>query len=293
MLNLLVLMSNKSSKSNKDRTLETTAVLSSYTAQILSRHKYAKIHSVFPNGFNLNYKGYLVYVTYHQEGKLSALGMTIDRKVFHRLHPNLEIGQLVRFQNNRFTFYIQANTLMMNLKEQSQKDLKVEGHSIESAEWLQLKDRLIKMDLFSSSGFPKARELVDNYKDIHKKKEITKNHINDLIGAGIGLTPTGDDFLQGLILIEKILGHPPVIEENVKAQLKERSTTDVSLSYYEALFEGYYNEPLAKLFEAMSRGDERSIKKSILLLQDYGETSGFDLLTGILTYLQIIEDRMI
>lgn len=286
-------MSNKSSQSNKDRTLETMAVLSSYTAQILSRHKYAKIHSVFPNGFNLNYKGYLVYLTYHQEGKLSALGMTIDRKVFHRLHPYLKIGQLVRYQNNAFTFYIQANTLKMNLKEQSQKDLKVRAYSFESAEWIQLKDHLIKMDLVRSSGFSKSKKLVEIYEDIHKKKKITKEHINDLIGAGIGLTPTGDDFLQGLILIEKILGHPPTIEENVKAQLKERSTTDVSLSYYESLFEGYYNEPLSKLFEAMNQGDERNIKKAILLLQDYGETSGYDLLTGILTYLQIIEDRMI
>lgn len=290
MLNLLVSMSTKS---NKDRTLETTAVLSNYTAQILSLHKYSKIHSVFPNGFNLDYKGYLVYVTYHQEGQLSALGLTIDRKLFNQLHPQLKVGQLVRYQKDRFTFYIQANNLSIRIKDRLIKDLKVNDHSIEVKQWLQLKDRLNKKDILAFSGFSTREILLKTYQDILEEKEITENQVRDLIGAGIGLTPTGDDFLQGMILMEKVLGDLPKIEAQVKRQLKERSTTDVSLSYYETLFEGYYNEPLAKLFEAISEENEEEIEQAILLLQDYGETSGFDLLTGMLTYLQIKEDRMI
>lgn len=287
MLNLLVSMSNKS---NKSRALETSAVLSTYTAQVLSRHKYAKIHSVFPNGFNLNYKGYLVYVTYHQDGKLSALGITIDRKIFNQLHPQLKIGQLVRFQNKRFTFYIQANTLNLTLKELSFKDLKINNQSIEAKNWLQLKDCLNQMDLLKSSGFSERQSLLNIYQDIYEQRKITAEHTNDLIGAGIGLTPTGDDFLQGLILIEKMQEHSPKIEKKVKAQLKKRSTTEVSLAYYETLFDGYYNEPLAKLFETLKQENKQSIIKAIRLVQEYGETSGFDLLTGMLTYLQIIEE---
>lgn len=279
-----------STKSNKNRALETMAILSSYAAQILSRHKYAKIHSVFPNGFNLDYKGYLVYVTYHHEGQLSAAGITIDRRVFNQLHPQLKDGQLVRWQHNQLTFYIQANILTVQLTEHVIKDLKLTDHSIAASQWLQLKDRLAKKDLLKSSGFSTRDILMDTYQDIHQKQTVTEQHVRDLIGAGIGLTPTGDDFLQGLVLMEKMLGQDPNIEQKVKNQLKERSTTDVSTSYYKALFDGYYNEPLAQLFEAMSQGDEEKMNHAILLVQDYGETSGFDLLTGMLTYLQITEE---
>lgn len=287
MLNLLVSMLTKS---NKNRALETVAILSSYTAQILSRQKYAKIHSVFPNGFNLDFKGSLVYMTYHQEGQLSAVGLTIDRKIFNQIHPQLQIGQLVRLRDNRFTFYIQANTLTLTMKEQVLKDLKLANHSIKNEQWLQLKNQLVKKDLLKSSGFFTREILMDTYEDIYQNKSITSQHVQALIGAGIGLTPTGDDFLQGLILMEKMLGNEPTIEQEVKKQLKKRSTTDVSLSYYRAIFDGYYNEPLAQLFEAMSQGDEQQMNDAISLVQDYGETSGFDLLTGMLTYLQITKE---
>lgn len=278
------------SKSNINSTLATTVVLSSYTAQILSRYKYAKIHSVFPNGFNLNFKGYLVYVTFHQESKLSALGMMIDRNVFNHLYPYLKQGQLVRFRDDYFTFYIQANTLTMSLKEQTFKDLKMDNQLIDKRKIGQLADYLGEINLLDSSGFSKNKELLNSYYEIQTNKKVTKKNINHLIGAGIGLTPTGDDFLQGLVLMEKILGHSPEIEANVKRGLEQRSTTDVSLSYYEAIFEGYYNEPLAELFKAVNEENKEEIKKSILLVQEYGETSGFDLLIGILTYLEILKE---
>lgn len=278
------------SKSNINSTLTTTVVLSSYTAQILSRYKYAKIHSIFPNGFNLNFKGYLVYVTYHQEAKLSALGMMIDRHVFNQLYSHLKLGQLVRFRDDSFTFYIQANPLTLSFNEQKIKNLTIDKELIDKRKAWPLKDCLAKINLIDSSGFSKNKELLNSYHAIQVNKNITKKNINNLIGAGIGLTPTGDDFLQGLILMEKILGHSPEIEAHVKRGLEQRSTTDVSLSYYQALFEGYYNEPLAELFKAVNEENKEDIQKSILLVQEYGETSGFDLLTGILTYLEILKE---
>lgn len=278
------------SKSNIKSTLTTTVVLSRYTAQILSRYKYAKIHSIFPNGFNLNFKGYLVYVTYHQELMLPALGMMIDRNIFNQLYSHLRQGQLVRFRDDYFTFYIQANTLTMSLKEQKRKNLAIDNQLIDKRKIGQLRDYLATINLIDSSGFSKSKELLNSYQEIQANKKITKKNINNLIGAGIGLTPTGDDFLQGLILMEKILGHSPEIEANVKRGLEQRSTTDVSLSYYQTLFEGYYNEPLAELFKAVNEENKEEIKKSILLVQEYGETSGFDLLTGMLTYLEFLKE---
>lgn len=255
---------------------------------MFSRRQYAKIHSVFPNGFNLSIKGSLIYVSFHEAGKLSARGLTIDKQVFDRIQSNLKDGQRVRIQENQIVFYTQPTVLTVEIVDQIIKELQIKPDLVDKSGWSGLKRRLEKEDLFEMSGFSKNKSLSDTFDAIYKMKEVNANHVNQLIGAGIGLTPSGDDFLQGLVLIEKMVKHSPVIENLVQDQLKERSTTDVSLSYYDVLFDGYYNEPLAMLFEAIQDENELKIERSLALVQAYGQTSGYDLLTGILTYLQII-----
>ena len=273
-----------STKSNK---LNTFGVFSSYTEEILVHKRYAKIHSVFPNGFNLDFGGELIYVSYHQKGMLSARGLTIDKNVFDLILPYLKTGLQVRYRSEQMVFYTRPHIFTIEFTDRIIKNLKVFPLGVRELESIYLKTHIGNMNLLKESGFSENPMLLNVLNSIQKTKEVTLNHINQLIGAGLGLTPTGDDFLQGLILMEKILAHPPYIQEMVQQQLLERSTTDVSLSYYEALFEGYGNKPLIRLFEAAKKKDDRKLKEALLLVQAYGETSGYDLLMGILTYLQI------
>ena len=283
-----------SNKSNRLNTLNSLSVFSSLIEQILIHKKHAKIHSVFPNGFNLNFSGELVYVSSHQEGMLSARGLSIDKKVFDLLHPHLTIGTQVRYRTNQMVVYTRPRVLTIEFTNRVIKNLKIIPLSKEILIKSGLKNILENMNLFEYSGFSKNQNLFNLYKDIHKTKTIKEKHIKQLVGSGLGLTPTGDDFLQGLVFTEQLLKNPPHIQKVVKNQLKVRSTTDVSLSYYEAIFEGYGNEPLILLVEALKETRTKNIKQSLSLLQQYGETSGYDLLMGILTYLQIIiEDGMI
>lgn len=272
----------------KPNTMSSSSVFSSYTEQILSRKEYAKIHSVFPNGFNLNFNGELIYMSAHQQGKLSARGLTIDKKVLNFLCSHISLGEQVRLRKNQIVFYTRAGILTIELTDRIVKDLKIIPITLEKLEKIYLEKQLENMDLFSSSGFSKSQNLLNILSNIQKTKEIRIEHINPLIGAGIGLTPTGDDFLQGLIFTEQLLGKVPHIRGLVQKQLAKRSTTDISMSYYEAIFEGYGNEPLILLIEAIREENQGKIKQALSYVQQYGETSGYDLLTGILTYLQII-----
>lgn len=284
MQNLLVLMSTNSNTMN---TLNTFSVFSSYTEEILSRFSNAKIHSVFPNGFNLNFNGELVYISYHQEGMLSARGLAIDKQVFDSIHPYLEVGLLVRYRTDQLVFYTRPYVFTIKFIDRVSKNLKIEPTSFKDLKTMKLENRLENMDLIENSGFSKNEALFDILKDIRKTKEVNNDHIKELIGAGLGLTPSGDDFLQGLIFTEQLFKNTPDLQKRTEKQLEERSTTDVSLSYYEALFAGYGNEPLILLFEAVREKEEPKIKKALSFIQQYGETSGYDLLVGILTYLQI------
>lgn len=285
MQKLWVLMSSKRSSQNIRSTF---ARISSYTEELLSHKNYAKIHSVFPNGFNLNFDGELIYMSYHQEGMLSAIGLTIDKAVFTALHPYLKEGVHVRFRSNQLMFYTRPNVFMIEITDQTIEHLKVVPVSRKTLKKVDLEENLEALDLFNQSGFSSNQTLFNVLEDIQKAKEVKVSHAKQLIGGGVGLTPTGDDFLQGLILMEQTLKQLPHIQEIVQTQLKERSTTDVSLSYYKALFKGYSNEPLVLLFEAVKNNDLEQVQEALSLVEEYGETSGYDLLTGILTYLQIL-----
>lgn len=277
-----------STKENTTNTLSSLSVFSSYTQQILAENHYAKIHSVFPNGFNLNFDGKLVYVSYHQEGMLSGRGLSIDRDVFNVLSSLLETGIHVRVRKEQLMFYTRPHIFTVHITEKKVKNLQVVPIAEGEFDAEAFKGRLEVLNLLEESGFSANERLLATLEDILETKEVLDHHINRLIGAGVGLTPTGDDFLQGLILMEQTFQHLPHIQNVVQQRLKKRSTTDVSLSYYEALFEGYSNEPLVLLFQAVKEQNEEKFNQAISFIQNYGETSGYDLLIGIYTYLQII-----
>ena len=269
-------------------TLSTLSVFSSYTKEVFSQKHYAKIHSVFPNGFNLDVDGELVYMSDHQEGMLSARGVSIDKDVFDTISPQLKTGGHVRIKKDQLVFYTRPNVFTVNFTTQTVKELQVVPVTEEDLEAVDFLSHLKGMDLLEQSGFSNNQMLMDILIDIQDTKDVKINHVNQLIGAGVGLTPTGDDFLQGFMLMEQTLDHLPHVQTIVEEQLKDRSTTEVSESYYEALFAGYSNEPLVLLFKAVLEQDANMFDEAISLIQQYGETSGYDLLTGIAVYLQIL-----
>lgn len=274
-----------STKKNTTNTLSSLSVFSSYTEEILAKNHFAKIHSVFPNGFNLNFNGELVYISYHQEGLLSARGISIDQSVFDAITPYLKIGVQVRVKEQQLVFYTRPYIFTVHFTERKVKDLKVRPLTEDELEDFGFQSRLEQLNLLKHSGFATNENLMMILNEIKRENEVNTNHIKRLIGAGIGLTPTGDDFLQGLIFMEQTLQNRPHIQTLVEEQLTQRSTTDVSLSYYQAIFDGYSNEPLVLLAQAIKEGNEEAFHQAISYIRQYGETSGYDLLTGMGQYL--------
>ena len=274
-----------STKKNTTNTLSSLSVFSSYTEEILAKNHFAKIHSVFPNGFNLNFNGELVYISYHQEGLLSARGISIDQSVFDAITPYLKIGVQVRVKEQQLVFYTRPYIFTVHFTERKVKDLKVRPLTEDELEAFGFQSRLEQLNLLKHSGFATNENLMMILNEIKRENEVNTNHIKRLIGAGIGLTPTGDDFLQGLIFMEQTLQNRPHIQTLVEEQLTQRSTTDVSLSYYHAIFDGYSNEPLVLLAQAIKEGNEEAFHQAISYIRQYGETSGYDLLTGMGQYL--------
>jgi uncharacterized protein YoaH (UPF0181 family) len=274
------------------------AYISSYVRQLILQQGsiQARIHSIFSNGFNLKYNHSLLFVGKNEES-LSAIGLAINTADLKLIQSALTVGDPVKispfFSSSEeklsltFTCYTRPLVTTAIFPSIQSMDLSIPHLTHEQIRKSGLLHRLEEADVWAQSGFASS-QLSQMYHNLVNCNEnlIFEKAISSLIGAGVGLTPSGDDFLQGMILFEAITGNGTYLKNLVQQQLQYRSTTDVSLAYYEALFDGYVNAQWIKLCTAILTENEQQLIEAIKKIQAYGATSGNDSLVGVLTFLR-------
>lgn len=132
---------------------------------------------------------------------------------------------------------------------------------------------------------------TDLFLDRIKKMHIAIKNNNDdefinasyrFIGLGIGLTPSGDDFILGCLTVWKYLKSPLYdlfINNNSIEKLKGRSTT-VSYFMLKNCMNGFVNEALLKLLKFKDEYSDMDFSLHNLL--KIGSTSGTDMLIGVI-----------
>lgn len=270
------------------------AYISSYVRQLILQQGsiQARIHSIFSNGFNLKYNDSLLFVGKNEES-LSAIGFAINTADLELIQSALTVGDPVKispfFSSSEeklsltFTCYTRPLVTTALFPSIQSIDLSIPHVTQEQISKSGLLHHLEEADVWTQSGFASSQltQLYNNFVSL-----ISTSTVSSLIGAGVGLTPSGDDFLQGMILFEAITGSGSFLKNLVKQQLQHRSTTDVSLAYYEALFDGYVNVQWIKLCSAILTENEQQLIEAIKKIQAYGATSGNDSLVGVLTFLK-------
>lgn len=109
--------------------------------------------------------------------------------------------------------------------------------------------------------------------------------IKKIKGVGIGLTPSGDDFingmLSGLTVLEKIKDKD---YKNLKKIIYENAKGEnlISNNFLYFASEGKFFERAKKLILSIFYGNEGEIVESTLSILQIGETSGVDFSTGFL-----------
>lgn len=270
------------------------AYISSYVRQLILQQGsiQARIHSIFSNGFNLKYNDSLLFVGKNEES-LSAIGFAINTADLDLIQSALTVGDPVKispfFSSSEeklsltFTCYTRPLVTTAIFPSIQSIDLSIPHVTQEQISKSGLLHHLEEADVWTQSGFASSQltPLYNNFVSL-----ISTSTVSSLIGAGVGLTPSGDDLLQGMILFEAITGSGSFLKNLVKQQLQHRSTTDVSLAYYEALFDGYVNVQWIKLCSAILTENEQQLIEAIKKIQAYGATSGNDSLVGVLTFLK-------
>ena len=109
--------------------------------------------------------------------------------------------------------------------------------------------------------------------------------VQALIGLGEGLTPSGDDFLVGLLAVLHItgflLGHvgSPVHEQF--CQCIRLGTSQLSGEFLRCAFEGHFAEPLVMLVRALCAPATDAWPAHAVTLATVGHSSGVDAMVGI------------
>ncbi len=115
--------------------------------------------------------------------------------------------------------------------------------------------------------------------------------VRSAVGLGLGLTPSGDDFVVGFLGAVHVLARADGIRGRVLRCLRmERSMTTLP-SYFmlRAAMAGLFPEPLTGVLHALSHGDPGRIRASAARLAALGATSGQDMLAGVICYLEAAE----
>jgi hypothetical protein len=114
--------------------------------------------------------------------------------------------------------------------------------------------------------------------------------VSALVGAGLGLTPSGDDALCGVLLGLRLAGRT-ALRRTLWAAVAPRlaSTTSLSASLLTEAAAGYAVPEVGRLLDALATGDHDRVRTAAAGVRAIGHTSGADLLGGLVGALDALQ----
>ena len=117
--------------------------------------------------------------------------------------------------------------------------------------------------------------------------------LRSLIGRGIGLTPSGDDFVGGLMVALNAAGCC-VLRDQVRDAViafAETETNMISHAHLACASQGIAAEPIHNLIDAVLQGHVHALAPIGGDIDRLGHTSGWDIVCGAACALEAIADR--
>ena len=113
--------------------------------------------------------------------------------------------------------------------------------------------------------------------------------VHKIKGLGWGLTPSGDDFICGLLIALHL--RQALFEENTSSIIEDIGREAIGANPFSTAFlrcaqEGRVFERLQRALTAILRAAENEIAESAQQLASFGETSGSDLAAGLVFELE-------
>jgi len=118
--------------------------------------------------------------------------------------------------------------------------------------------------------------------------DISPARIAPLIGLGPGLTPSGDDYLGGILITLSLIGQTRLRDRLWRAvePLLHLRTCGISRAHLAAASEGHGSAALHDLLHAVLAGRNDAISTAMETVSAIGHTSGWDTVAGAIAVLR-------
>ena len=109
--------------------------------------------------------------------------------------------------------------------------------------------------------------------------------LQHLVGLGPGLTPSGDDFLCGVLFTLHALGHAGVAQRLWRRvrPLSKNAGNAISFGHLAVAAAGGGSAPIDDLLGALLVGESGALGRCLDVIDTLGHTSGWDCVAGVLT----------
>ena len=257
------------------------SIAGAVAARILSRSSHARITHVFHKSFYAEVGDQLICVLAEDflNGPINICVNEIPRI--------LDVGTCIEISSTKAEIWepikfgpINADRLFENLPETYRKDL-IEAKS--------LLPKSLSSPLFKTIAQP---ALIDLCLFLRDKKTAPVPAIKSLLGLGPGLTPSGDDFLIGVMLVLHTVGEKDLFLKLAKIvkNFASLQTSSISNAHLSAMTDSAQaNCLLHDLLFALQ--GKKSIKQALIRAENFGHSSGKDAIAGIITALFSLRKR--
>jgi hypothetical protein len=138
---------------------------------------------------------------------------------------------------------------------------------------------------------------------LRTEAERPQDRLSRLVGCGIGLTPSGDDFLTGVLLADCMVMYAgsasrvPIDRQEIAAALERTSTAGRTLLWqalqgafpaYLLALVGWFSGAQAVSVASLD-SDEADFEPCLVRMLEHGHTSGTDAVVGFLWYLERVQ----
>ena len=257
------------------------SITGAVAARILSRYSHARITHVFDKSFYAEVGDQLICVLAEDflNGPINICVNEIPRI--------LDVGTCIEISSTKAIIWepikfgpINADRLFENLPETYRKDL-IKAKS--------LLPKSLSSPLFKTIAQP---AIIDLCLFLRDKKTAPVPAIKSLLGLGPGLTPSGDDFLIGMMLVLHTVGEKDLFLKLAKIvkNFASLQTSSISNAHLSAMTDSAQaNCLLHELLFALQ--GKKSIKQALIRAENFGHSSGKDAIAGIITALFALRKR--
>ena len=253
--------------------------VSTYAMQILQNSTTGSVHSVYRNTVNIIVNDHLLALQ-TLGSPFSPISLITDLDASEFITSDVHEGQIVAFDYTDATVVDLAPTMKIPHKIRHELYKKfsriIQASDTNGFDLIFQMSPSVNQDLVLSVAETKIHMANTLF---HKEQYLEASHvISELVGLGIGLTPSGDDFLCGILAGFHIQG----LEDSRKVEclreaIRERlsRTNEISRAFLESALSGHFSQAVNALW---NNPDEEEIAK---MFNSIGHSSGMDTLCGI------------